>query len=96
MIKNKHVWRRKMARFEYVITDPNGLHARPAGLLVKRAQGYDREITLECNGKTASLKRLLAVMGMGIRCGDRVAVTVEGEGATRIAEELKRFFEENF
>ena len=85
-----------MIQFEYAITDPNGLHARPAGLLVKRAQGYDREITLECNGKTASLKRLLAVMGMGIRCGDRVAVTVEGDGATEIAEDLKLFFEENF
>ena len=85
-----------MARFEYVITDPNGLHARPAGLLVKQAQTYDPEIILECNGKTASLKRLLAVMGMGIRCGDRVAVTVEGDGASEIAGKLKQFFEENF
>lgn len=85
-----------MSRFEYTITDPNGLHARPAGLLVKKAQAFSNEITMECNGKSAGLKKLLAIMGMGIRCGDTVTVTVEGERASEVAAELKRFFEDNF
>ena len=85
-----------MARFEYRITDPNGLHARPAGLLVKKAQGYPNEIVIECNGRSAEMKRLLAVMGLGIRCGDTVTVSVGGENGSEIAAELKRFFEENF
>ena len=85
-----------MSKFEYTITDPNGLHARPTGLLVKKVQGFSNEITIECNGKRAGLKRLFAVMGMGIRCGDTVTVTVEGENASAVAEELKAFFQENF
>ena len=85
-----------MSRFEYTITDPNGLHARPAGLLVKKAQSFDNDVTLECNGKSTSMKRLLSIMGMGIRCGDTVTVTVEGENAPEAAAELRRFFEENF
>ncbi len=85
-----------MSRFEYTITDPNGLHARPTGLLVKKAQGFSEEITLSCKGKSVGMKRLLAIMGLGIRCGDTVTVTVEGERASEVAAELQRFFEENF
>ena len=85
-----------IAKFEYTVTDPNGLHARPAGLLVKKAQSFSEEITIECRGKTAGLTRLLAVMGLGIRCGDTVTVTVEGRSASSTAEELQRFFKENF
>ena len=35
-----------MKSFQYVITDEMGLHARPAGLLVKEAKNYDSEITI--------------------------------------------------
>ncbi len=84
-----------MSKFEYIITDPNGLHARPAGLLVRKAQEFEGEITISCNGKSAGLKKLLAVMGLGIRGGDTVTVTVEGENAPAVAAELKHFFEEN-
>ena len=83
-----------MKRFEYTVTDPNGLHARPAGMLVKKAQTLSGEATIECRGKSANLTRLLAVMGLGIRHGDTVTVTLEG--SEEEARELKRFFEENF
>ena len=83
-----------MKKFEYTITDPNGLHARPAGLLVKKVQSMEGEATIECRGKSASLKRLLAVMGLGIRCGDVVSVTLDASESEAV--ERKRFFEENF
>lgn len=81
--------------FSYTITDPNGLHARPAGLLVKRAQELGGEITVCLGDRSANLKKLLAVMGLGIRHGDTVSVTVEGENAAEIAESLQAFFQEN-
>ena len=84
------------ARFEYTITDPSGLHARPTGLIVSRVQSFPCEVTITCNGKSASLKKLLAVMGLGIRCGDTVTVTLEGKEASERASELKNFFEKNF
>ena len=80
--------------FEYTIQDPVGLHARPAGLLVRKAQEFPSDITLTCKGKSANLKKLLAVMGLGVRQGDTVTVTVEGENARAHADALRAFFQE--
>ena len=81
-----------MNRFDYTIKDENGVHARPAGLIAKKAKEYGFEIMLEYNGKSVSLTKLLAIMSMGIKKGDTVTVTApEGEDISR----LKEFFEEN-
>ena len=80
-------------QFTYTIQDENGLHARPAGLLVRKAQNYPDEITLILGEKRANLKKLLAVMGLGVRRGDTVTVTVDGSKDT--ADALESFFKEN-
>ena len=85
-----------MNSFEYTIRDENGLHARPAGLLVKQAQTLSSEMTIECRGKTANLKKLLAVMGLGVRCGDTVKVSAEGEHASDELNQIRDFLEKNF
>lgn len=84
-----------MAKFNYVITDEVGLHARPAGLLVKQAKAAGAKITLNCNGKSADATKLMAVMGMGVKKGMEVEVTVEGDNADAVAAELETFFKEN-
>ena len=68
-----------MKQFQYTIKDELGVHARPAGLLVKLAKQYTSTITLEKNGKTCDMRKLMAVMGMGIRQGETITVTAEGE-----------------
>ena len=85
-----------MSSFEYTIRDENGLHARPAGLLVRQAQALSSEITIECRGKSASLKKLLAVMGLGVRCGDVVKISAEGKNAEEDLALIKDFLEKNF
>ena len=85
-----------MSSFEYTIRDENGLHARPAGLLVRQAQSLSSEITIECRGKSASLKKLLAVMGLGVRCGDVVKVSAKGKSAEEDLAIIKDFLEKNF
>lgn len=85
-----------MNSFEYTIRDENGLHARPAGLLVRQAQNLSSELTIECRAKSASLKKLLAVMGLGVRCGDTVKVSAEGKDAEADLLKIKAFLEENF
>ena len=83
-----------MKQFEYVITDPNGLHARPTGLLIKKVKELSGEFVIECKGRSADLGKLLAVMGLGVRGGDRVVVRSENAADDTMAE-LKRYFEEN-
>ncbi|MBQ8719135.1 MAG: HPr family phosphocarrier protein [Clostridia bacterium] len=64
----------------YTVQDPYGLHARPAGLIVKEAQRYTAEVTLtnEKNGKSASAKGLFALMGLEITQGDDITLTANG------------------
>ena len=84
-----------MKTFEYVIKDEVGIHARPAGVLVKEAKKHESKITISCNGKSAEATKLMAVMGLGVICGQTVEVSVEGADEDTVAEEIKRFFETN-
>ena len=86
-----------MKEFEYTIKDELGLHARPAGLLVKQAATYQSKLTIEkVGGKSADLKRLFGVMGLAVKCGETIKVTAEGEDEAAAAEGLEEFFKANF
>ena len=63
-----------MKKFEYVIKDEIGIHARPAGLLVKEAKNFESKIMLVKDGKSAEATKLMAVMGLGVKCGQNVEV----------------------
>ena len=82
-----------MRDFTYVIKDPVGLHARPAGLLVKKAGGFASRITIESEGKSAEAKKLIMLMGLGIK--QEVVCRIEGEDEDAAYEALAKFFEEN-
>ena len=84
-----------MQTFTYVIKDELGIHARPAGLLVKEAKNFASNITLECNGKKGSAKGLMGVMGMAVKQNQEVTVTVEGDDEVAAAAAMKAFFEAN-
>ena len=84
-----------MKTFAYTIKDEEGIHARPAGLLAKKAKEYESTITLEKGGKTAVATKLMAIMGMGVKCGDTVSVTVEGADEEKAAAEMEAFFNAN-
>ncbi len=84
-----------MKSFDYVITDEVGIHARPAGLLVKEAKKYDSTISIVKDGKAAAATKLMALMGLGVKCGDKVTVTVEGGAEDAAFEGIKAFFEAN-
>lgn len=84
-----------MQTFVYRIKDELGLHARPAGLLVKSASSCDSEITLDLNGKTANAKRLFAVMGLGVKQNDELKISVEGPNEEADSAKLKEFCDQN-
>ena len=84
-----------MKNFSYVITDEIGIHARPAGLLVKEAKKYASKVVIRANGKSAEATRLMAIMGMGVKCGQTVEVEITGDDEETAFEGMKAFFEEN-
>ena len=70
-----------MRSFVYVITDRVGIHARPAGMLVKEAQKYRSEILVSKGEKEADARNLMQIMSLGAKCGDELSVNVSGEDA---------------
>ena len=81
-----------MKQFTYTVTDPLGLHARPAGMLAKTAKQFSSVCTVTKNGQTKKLTQLMMLMAMGIKQGDTVTVTAEGADEEEAIEALHAFF----
>nr|WP_319487390.1 HPr family phosphocarrier protein [uncultured Caproiciproducens sp.] len=84
-----------MQTFQYVIKDEAGLHARPAGLLVKLASSCDSDINIQFKSKNISAKKLFAVMGLCVKQSDEITVTVEGVNEEADCIQMKEFCEKN-
>ncbi len=84
-----------MKTFEYIIKDELGIHARPAGMLVKKAQSLGSTVTIEVNGKTADATKVFAVMGLGAKQNDVIKITVDGGDEDASVRELTEFFTAN-
>ncbi|MGN0351568.1 MAG: HPr family phosphocarrier protein [Roseburia sp.] len=84
-----------MKEFTYVITDEIGIHARPAGMLVKEAKEFASKITIEANGKSADATKLMALMSLGVKNGASVVVRAEGEDEDAAIEKMEAFMKEN-
>ena len=84
-----------MKTFEYTIKDEVGIHARPAGMLVKEAKKYSSKVVVSKDGKSAEATKLMALMGLSVKCGQTVKVEVSGEDEETAVEAMKLFFENN-
>lgn len=84
-----------MKTFEYTITDPVGIHARPAGMLVKEVKKYESSVSIVNGDKKADAKKLMVLMGLGVKCGDTVTVEVDGADEDTAVSALETFFKEN-
>lgn len=84
-----------MKSFDYIVKDEMGLHARPAGMLVKEVKNYVSTITIISNGKSANAARLLAVLGLGVKQGMKVTVQAEGSDEDKAIKDMEGFFTNN-
>lgn len=84
-----------MKTFTYTIKDELGIHARPAGLLVKAAGAFESEITIATEAKKANAKRMMAVMGLGVKQGTEVTITAEGADEDAAIAGMEKFLTEN-
>jgi len=84
-----------MKTFNYTITHPLGIHARPAGMLVKEAKGFSSVCTITKGDVTKKLTQLMMLMTMGVRQGDTVTISAQGEDEEDAIQALQVFFQEN-
>ncbi len=84
-----------MVKFTFTVNDEMGLHARPAGMLVKEAAKCSGKVTIRKGEKTGDAKRIFNVMGLSVKGHEEVEITVEGEKETEEAAALEAFIKEN-
>ena len=85
-----------MKEFEFVVTDPQGIHARPAGLLVKEAKIFESNISVFKGARKGDLKKIFTVMALGVKQGETIKVQVEGADEEQAASTVEAFLKENF
>ena len=88
---------RKNQQYRTVQKDGAGfiIHARPAGLLVKTVKGFASTATLEKDGKSCDMRKLMALMGMGVKQGETITIKVEGDDEEAAAAAIQKFLTEN-
>lgn len=84
-----------MREFRYIIKDEQGIHARPAGLFVKEAATCESKITISKDGKEVDAKRILGVMGLGVKKDQEIVLKAEGSDEDQAIEKLSKFLQEN-
>lgn len=84
-----------MKQFTYVIKDELGIHARPAGLLVKEAKKFASDIKIATAAKEANAKGVMGVMGLGAKHGEEITITATGEDEEAAIQALQEFVETN-
>lgn len=84
-----------MKKFDFTVNNPVGIHARPAGILVKEITRHQSVVTITKGGKSADAKKIIALMSLGVKQGETVTVTVEGPDEETAAEQIEAFMKEN-
>ena len=84
-----------MQEFTYTIKDEIGIHARPAGNLVKLLKDIKSSVTIECKGKKADAKKIFSLLSLAVKSGDKVKIIVEGEDENEAVEKISKYLSEN-
>ncbi|HEX6481241.1 MAG TPA: HPr family phosphocarrier protein [Ktedonobacteraceae bacterium] len=75
------------------IVSKSGLHARPAAIFVQNAKGFQCQITLSKNEKTANAKSILSVLTLGAEQGDQIVLKTDGDDAASAIDRLASLLE---
>lgn len=73
---------------QVMVTNQQGLHARPATILVKKASLFKSEITIEFNGKKANMKSLIGILSLGVIKDCEVIVSADGVDEALAIDEI--------
>ena len=85
-----------MIKKEFVVTVEQGLHARPASLLVRTCRKWECSMTLNTMEKQGNPKSILEVLSCGVKCGDKVTIAVEGKDEEEAMKSIEALFKGNF
>ncbi|CEI73851.1 MULTISPECIES: HPr family phosphocarrier protein [Romboutsia] len=78
------------------ITNASGLHARPAGMFVKKAAEFKSTVEVNAKGKTVNAKSIMGIMSLGLAQGDELTIVANGEDQEAAVNALAELIESGF
>lgn len=81
---------------QLTLRNPEGLHARPAGLLVKTANQFKAKVEIAFNGKNVNAKSVFSLMSLGLVANSQFTLRAEGEDAETALASLRQLVENQF
>jgi len=78
------------------VLNRQGLHARPADLLVRCASGYQSEIFLHKGPEQVDCRSILSLLTLGATEGTELTITAEGADAPQALEAVSQLFDQGF
>lgn len=85
-----------MIEIKTSVLNATGVHARPAGMLVKESAKYKSNIEIEFNSKKVNAKSIMGVMSLGLAKGDEVLLHISGQDENEAKEAILALFENGF
>ena len=82
-----------MVKQSVTVNNQTGLHLRPAGIVCRTAMLYKAHISLIFGNATVNAKSVLSVLGAGVKAGDVLEVSCEGEDENEALEAMVNLFE---
>lgn len=84
-----------MKTFSHIISDELGIHARPAGMIAKVAKEFDCKIMIGRPDKMVDASRIIGIMGLAMKCGDKIVITADGNEEDKAIKKLEELLKEN-
>lgn len=84
-----------MKKIKYQVNNPQGIHARPAGLLVKELSQFNCNVIIKKGEKLVNAKEIFPLMSLSIKQGDKIVLILDGEEEMVAAKALEKYLKEN-
>lgn len=85
-----------MRKLSYTINSENGIHARPAGILVNTVSKFKSDVKLLKGEKEANARSLFSIMGLGVKDGETLNIEICGDDEDILSEKLEETLQNNF
>ncbi len=78
------------------LNNPDGLHARPAALFVKKANGFQSELEIRSGDRRVDGKSIIGIMSLGAFHGETITLTAMGVDEEEMIEQLSELISQGF
>ena len=81
-------------QFVYTVQNKMGLHVGPATVIAKEAQKFNSTMTVSAHNKSADLKKVFGMVGLGAKCGESILIEIRGDDEEQAFACLKKIVEQ--